>query len=141
MDSLPVRQFAKYCTVGLMNTAVTLCVIFVCKSLMGINPYVSNTLGYACGLINSFIWNKAWVFRSRRCGYRAESLRFAAGFGLCYAVQFALVWSLTHSAFGSEEYDLGFFVISGYGIATLLGNILYTICNFIYNKLVTFRAS
>lgn len=137
IDRLPVRQFAKYCAVGVLNTAVTLGVIFVCKSVLGVNPYVSNMLGYVAGIINSFVWNKVWVFRSHS-SYRAEGLRFAVGFGICYAMQFALVWCLTQSAFGSEEYDLGIFVISGYGIATLLGNVLYTICNFLYNKLITF---
>lgn len=140
MNRLPVRQFAKYCTVGVLNTAITLGVIFVCKSVLGVNPYLSNALGYICGLSNSFLWDKAWVFRSRR-SYKAAGAHFAVGCALCYLLQFALVWSLTQSAFGSEEYDLGFFVISGYGIATLLGNVLYTLCNFIYNKLITFRST
>ena len=51
----------KYVIVGCMNTAITLGVIFVCKSLLDVNPYLSNALGYIAGLINSFIWNKNWV--------------------------------------------------------------------------------
>ena len=30
-------------------------------------------------------------------------------------------------------------VISGYGIATVLGNVVYTLANFVYNRTVTFR--
>jgi peptidoglycan/LPS O-acetylase OafA/YrhL len=32
-----------------------------------------------------------------------------------------------------------FMVISGYGVATLVGMIAYTIANFVYNRFVTFR--
>ena len=66
-------------------------------------------------------------------------MRFLVGFGICYALQFVLVWMLTQSDFG--DFDFRFFgiVISGYGIATLLGNVVYTLANFVYNRLVTFR--
>jgi putative flippase GtrA len=29
--------------------------------------------------------------------------------------------------------------LSGYGIATLIGNVCYTLCNFVYNRLITFK--
>lgn len=131
-------QFVKYCMVGVLNTCVTLGVIYLCKSVLGINPYVANMAGYVCGLINSFLWNKQWVFRSHN-GYFGEAARFVAGFALCYCVQFAVVWSISSGSFGIREFDVCGFVISGYGIATLAGNVVYTLCNFMYNKIVTFR--
>lgn len=57
-------QFVKYACVGVLNTLVTLCVIYVCKALLGVNPLVSNAIGYVCGVINSFLWNKNWVFKT-----------------------------------------------------------------------------
>ncbi len=133
-----LRRFIKYCVVGVMNTLITLGSIFICKSLLGVDPYVSNAIGYALGLLNSFLWNKNWVFRSKG-KYTPEAIKFLLGFALCYAVQFSAVWIITNSSFGSITYDIGFFVISGYGIATLVGNVLYTVCNFIYNRVFTFR--
>lgn len=133
-----IIQFIKYCMVGVINTLVTLIVIFVCKSLLGVNPYVSNVLGYIAGVINSFFFNKAWVFKSHGSYWR-EALRFALGFCICYGLQFGCVWLLNESSFGKLEFDVVGFVISGYGIATLLGNVVYTLANFIYNRLVTFR--
>ena len=79
-------QFLKYGFVGCINTAITLGVIFMCKSLLGINEYVANILGYTAGLINSFIWNKTWVFKSKK-GYRREAVKFGIGFGVCYGIQ------------------------------------------------------
>lgn len=139
MNRTHLHQFVKYCLVGLMNTGITLLMIFLCKSVLGIDPYVSNVAGYVFGLINSFIWNKQWVFRSQE-GYLGEALRFGAGFGICYGVQFAVVWGISHGSFGDTVFPIGPFAISGYGIATLLGNVVYTACNFLYNKVITFKA-
>lgn len=133
-----VMQFVRYCIVGALNTMVCLGVIFVCKSLVGVNPYLSNILGYAAGLINSFLWNKQWVFRTHG-GYSREALRFLAGFALCYVLQLAVVFALNTSPFGKFEVGIFGFVLSGYGIATLLGNVVYTLANYVYNRLVTFR--
>lgn len=133
-----VMQFVKYCIVGALNTMVCLGVIFVCKSLVGVNPYLSNILGYSAGLINSFLWNKQWVFRTHG-GYSREAMRFLAGFALCYLMQLAVVFVLNTSPFGKFEVGIFGFVLSGYGIATLLGNIVYTLANYVYNRLVTFR--
>ena len=138
MQSIEVERFIKYCLVGVLNTLVTLGVIFVTKSVFGWNPYLCNALGYVAGVTNSFLWNKTWVFRSTG-GYRSEALKFLVGFGICYSLQFAAVFALTQGSFGSIEVDFGWFVLSGYGLATLLGNVLYTLVNFVYNKLITFR--
>ncbi len=122
-----------------MNTGITLLTIFLCKSVLGVDPYISNVIGYVCGLINSFLWNKQWVFRSHE-GFIGEAIRFGTGFGICYGLQFAVVWWLSHGTFGELVFPLGAFAISGYGVATLLGNVVYTVCNFLYNKIITFKA-
>lgn len=132
-----IEKFMKYCMVGVLNTLLTLGVIFMTKSLLGLNPYLSNVLGYSTGLCNSFMWNRRWVFRST--GHmRHEALVFLVGFAICYLLQLALVWTITRSAAGDCEYRAGVFTVTGYGLATLAGNVLYTVSNFIYNRLVTF---
>lgn len=132
-------QFIKYACVGVMNTLVTLVVIFVCKSVLGINPLVSNAIGYVCGVINSFLWNKNWVFRSSG-RYTAEAVKFLVGFFVCYGIQLLTVWLLSYETqLRTFEFDIYFFTLSGYGVATLIGNVVYTLTNFVYNKAVTFR--
>lgn len=139
MKRIEIVRFVKYCLVGVMNTLVTLGVIFVCKALLGWNLYLSNALGYVAGVVNSFVWNKMWVFRSQG-RYAREAVVFLVGFGLCYGLQLLAVWGMTTSPLGQMEFDLwGVFTLSGYGVATLVGNVLYTLLNFLYNKLVTFR--
>lgn len=131
-------QFIRYCIVGVLNTLMTLGVIYICKSLLCWNLYVCNALGYIAGVTNSFFCNKQWTFKSKG-RYRREAVRFLAGFGVCYALQFLLVWMLTQSEFGQYNFLILGIVISGYGIATLLGNLVYTLANFVYNRLITFR--
>ena len=93
-------QFLKFIIVGGINTMVTLATIFVCKSLLGVNPYLSNAIGYVAGVANSFLWNRSWVFRSHGGFYR-EMAKFFIGFGICYALQFACIWNGTPHAVSS----------------------------------------
>lgn len=138
MNRKHISQFARYCAVGVLNTAVTFAVIYLCTAVAGFNEYLGNILGYFAGLVNSFIFNKLWTFRSRG-GYRGEAVRFAVGFGVCYLLQLWAVWMLTSSALGDLTFNVHGLVFTGYAVATLLGNIVYTLANFIFNKLVTFR--
>lgn len=131
-------QLAKYAIVGVMNTLLTLAVIFICKSILGVNPYISNALGYIVGLINSFLWNRTWVFRRRDGKMSRQAILFLIGFAVCYGLQFVTVWSLNQSSFGEIEIQISTFTLSGYGIATLISNVVYTACNFIFNRLFTF---
>ncbi len=136
-DRTPIVQFIKYALVGVMNTLITLAIIFVCKSLLGINEYVSNALGYIGGLINSFLWNKNWVFKVKEDSVR-QAVRFLLGFGICYALQFVAMY-LLNEQYGSYVWLIFGFPISGYGIANCISMVLYTLANFVYNRLITFR--
>lgn len=131
-------QLLKYALVGVMNTLITLGSIFVCKSFLGVNEYVSNAIGYALGLLNSFLWNRQWVFHSNGALSR-QAVHFLIGFAICYCIQFLVVWLINQSWFGDTEYSIWpGIVISGYGVATLVGNVCYTLANYTYNRVITF---
>lgn len=133
-------QMIKYACVGALNTLLTLCVIVVSKDFLGINEWVSNAIGYVVGFINSFLWNKHWVFHSQR-KLLNEMFRFIIGFLVCYAIQFLVTWLLAeHTALKEVEVSIYKIVLSGYGIATLLGMVVYTIANFLFNKYITFKS-
>lgn len=132
-------QFIKYAIVGGMNTLLTMMVIYICKSILDINPYVSNAIGYGVGLINSFIWNRSWVFKAKDGKMSVQAVKFFIGFGLCYFLQFLIVWALNSSSFGQFEYVIFGFTLSGYGIATLIGMVVYTVCYYIYNRVFAFK--
>lgn len=132
-------QFIKYACVGVINTLVTFFVIFLCKSVLGVNPWLSNALGYAAGIVNSFLWNKRWVFCTSG-HYLREAVIFLSGALVCYVVQLLALWLLVNeTGLRTWQCQLWSFTLSGYGIATVLGNIVYTVAYYIYNKLITFR--
>lgn len=133
-----IIQFIKFCLVGVLNTLVTLAVIYLCKSFFGINDYISNACGYICGMINSFLCNRRFVFESQG-SYAREASRFLAGFLVCYLLQLTTVWLINRTDFGNLLFYVYGIAVTGYGIATLIGNIVYTIANFIFNRLITFK--
>ena len=134
-----IIQLFKYGVVGALNTILTLIVIFLCKSMLDMNPDVANAIGYVAGVINSFLWNRAWVFKAGDGSISRQAVKFLVGFAVCYILQFGVVWVLNQSTFGDIRLDLAGFVLSGYGIATLIGMIVYTLSNFLFNRVVTFK--
>ena len=141
MKATELLRFIRYCIVGAINTAITLGVIFLCHSILGMGEYISNVIGYIAGLINSFLWNRAWVFCAQGSRTR-QAFRFAIGFAICYGIQLAVVFALCHTALTSYHLSLiSDLTLSGYAIATLIGNVTYTIANYLYNKHITFRTT
>ncbi|MDE5720361.1 MAG: GtrA family protein [Paramuribaculum sp.] len=134
-------QFVRYALTGVMNTLLTLLVIYFTKGILGINPWIANAAGYAAGFVNSFVWNKFWVFRSSN-GVISEALRFCICFAACYLLQLLTVWFLTdHTPLGGMEFRIWRIAFTGYGLATLIGMIVYTLANFILNRSFTFKTN
>lgn len=135
-----VNQFIRYVLVGVMNTLVTLIVIFMCKSFFGINLWVSNAIGYVAGMVNSFLWNRTWVFHSTSRKYHREALKFIVGFLVCYGVQLVVTWAF-NGLLSHVQIVFYNFTVSGYGIATIIGMAVYTMLNFVFNRLITFKSA
>ncbi|MDY3857278.1 MAG: GtrA family protein [Muribaculaceae bacterium] len=135
-----VRQFLRYVAVGVMNTLITLVVIFALKSYTATPLMLCNAIGYAAGLVNSFLWNRSWVFHARGEGSGAgQAIRFIDGYALCYTLQFVFIWAtMSWSPFAALLWKIGPLTLSGYGVATIVGMGLYTVANFLYNKFITF---
>lgn len=121
-----IVQAVKFGLVGVMNTLITLAVIFILMKVFHLSYKWSNVIGYIIGLINSFIWNKKWTFKSTGNSIR-ELLVFAAVFGVCYGLQFLFLLFLVEQRGISEDW------------AQPLAMILYTGLNFLLNKLLTFK--
>lgn len=118
-------QAAKFCLVGLLNSGVTFVSFFVLFRILGLPEYASNAASYVLGLINSFVFNKLWTFRSR--GFRlAELGLFIIVFLVSYGVQLAAYRGLRLLGLTPEA-------------AQLIAMAAYTALGFAGNKLITFR--
>ncbi|MDO4771615.1 GtrA family protein [Porphyromonas sp.] len=120
-----LRQIVSYGIVGLSNTAITAIVIWICLKSMGMSPELSNVLGYAAGVINSFIWNSKYTFKTA-LGLRKFAI-FLVVFMICYALQFgALLWLKDNTTIDSYAQQL-------------IAMVVFNLANFVMNKFVTFK--
>ena len=125
MQKRNIAQFVKYCMVGVLNTLVCLGTIFICKSLFGINPYVSNAWAIQWACSTRFCGTAGGLFRSHG-RYSREAIRFYAGLR-------TMLPGAAGGGDGAQPVELrrlrvrpSLFCMSGYGVATLLGNVVYT---------------
>lgn len=131
-------QLLKYGVIGVSNTLITLVVFYVINTLMGLDYAVANTLGYILGLINSFVWNRTWVFRAGGNVWREAGL-FALGFIICFALQMGVSqWLLSTSL---HDLTISWLPMknTGENVIMCLSMVVYTLANYVYNRFVTFK--
>ena len=120
-----IIRFLKYASVGVSNTVITF-VTFTLLRFFGVGTAISNVLGYIAGMVNSFCWNRQWVFKSREGNSIHQAFWFLIGAALCWAVQWIIFKILLDQGFNES-------------VAYLTGMVAYTLLNYLFNKMVTFR--
>jgi putative flippase GtrA len=150
MQKKTLIQAAKYGIVGVSNTLLTYITYWVMMHIVfGLGDEkpsvfalsVSNTVGYIIGLINSFILNRKWTFKSEE-NWKVEFLRFSIAFGVCFGAQLLLVLCLsTYIKINTVQLNVlnQDYIIHVVDIFQLIGMVFYTILNFMFNKYYTFR--
>lgn len=117
-------QFVKYGLVGVVNTLLTFSTYWLFKAV-GLNIDAANLLSYGAGMVCSFVLNKLWTFRAHGHGWGRELAVFVGGAGLC--------WLLQWGAFRA------FITWWPEVVAQVAGMAVYTLLNFFFNKLITFK--
>lgn len=60
-----MKQLIKFGIVGVFNTLITFAVYNILARGFGISIHVANAIGYIAGVVNSYIFNKNWVFGAK----------------------------------------------------------------------------
>jgi putative flippase GtrA len=133
-----LKQMAKYGVVGVLNTLLTAAVIWVLLYILSDQDSpespsasvmsIANSAGYLVGLINSFILNRNWTFKSKT-DWKLSLLRFLIAFAVCYCLQLGVVLWL-------NRFEL---IASAY-LCQLVGIVVYSVLNFLLNKYYAFGA-
>ena len=89
------------------------------------------------GVLNSFVWNRNWVFKTKQ-NLKREALLFVIGFLVCYGLQMG-VSGVMLEVFDMKNYTLDWIPNAGQNIVMLASMVVYTIANYIYNRTVTFK--
>ena len=134
-------QLLKYGVIGVMNTLITLVSFYLLNTKLGVPYGPSNIIGYVLGVINSFIWNRNWVFKTG-VNVKREALLFGCGFVLCWMLQGVVSWVLLEGV-GMKALPndaIPFFPMekAGQNIVMVISMVVYTIANYAYNRFVTF---
>lgn len=111
----------KYLKVGVLNTLLTLIIIFICVNILKINYNMSYFIGYAIGLINSFILNKYYTFESKN-QWNKELMLFIMVFFIAYSISNIILIGLIEILYINKN------------ISIVLSMIVYTIIGYILNK-------
>ena len=123
-----VPQFAKFLTVGVLNTVLGYFVIFSSMYLLGFSPELSNLLGYGVGLCSSYFLNRKYTFESVRVS-REEILKFIFVFLIAYVSNLLVLMYLVHS---SSLHD---------GVSQVVAGVFYVVISFLMNKYYVFKKS
>jgi putative flippase GtrA len=119
-------MITKYIQVGILNTFITLVIIFICTNILNINYEISYFIGFIIGFINSFILNKNYTFKSKN-NWKKEIIPFFIVFILSYIISHLSLIYLVQSI----QIDKN--------IAIIVSMLIYTIIGFILNKTMTFK--
>lgn len=135
-------QLLKYGVIGVMNTLITLASFYLFNTKLGLPYGISNIIAYVLGVINSFLWNRNWVFKTG-VNVKREALLFGCGFILCWMLQGIVSWVLLEGV-GMKNLPndiIPFFPMekAGQNIVMLIAMVAYTAANYTYNRFITFR--
>ncbi|CEE03048.1 putative membrane protein [Caldibacillus thermoamylovorans] len=121
-----MKQFLKFGAVGILNTLISV-VAYNILVLIGLNYIISNISGYTLGVLNSYYWNKNWVFKSgsKRNGL---FLKFIAVNVISLGFNTLFLYILVDT--------LNFHSVISQLIATVIGMII----NFVLNKKWAFES-
>ena len=137
-------QAVKFGIVGVVNTLITLAIIWFMTKRMGCSETLSNFVGYFIGLINSFFLNRKWTFGSKG-NMLSGAFRFFLVFAVCFLIQFGVLLYLNRTCPNDPPlYSLLEPVMSVLKIDTLFyiqifAMVVYTALNFLLNKYFTFK--
>lgn len=126
-DKKTLWQLIRFGIVGVINTLITLAVIYLLQEVLHVKYTIANLAGYVAGVINSFFWSKLWVFKKLNSNFIREAVLFLISFGVCYGIQFVSLLVLVELLHIPDLW------------AQLLGMVVYTLCNFIMNRCITFK--
>ena len=133
-------HFVKYNLIGIMNTLITLAVVWVLHQMLDWNLELSNFLGFIAGGCNSYIMNRSWNFKStnKKSGEITRFLIvFLCAYGLNLLVLEGTNYSLENFSSLAAFTDIISRLMKPSYFANIVANAVYVIASFtLYKKWV-----
>lgn len=131
-------KFLRFLIVGMINTIVGLSISFISLNIFQVNYWVSTFSGNGVGAVVSYFLNRKFTFKSN-AAVRKTFWKFIIVILLCYFISY---W--TSSFIVKSFIQIGQFSLSNQildNISTLFGAVLYTISNYLGQKIIVFSNS
>jgi putative flippase GtrA len=120
-------KFIKFGIVGLSGVLIDFSTTYVCKELIKIPKYISNTIGFTVAATWNYFFNRIWTFESNDPEVTFEFLRFFAVSLIGLGINTLILWVLV------SKFKKHFYLSKLFAIATVM------IWNFFMNLLITFH--
>ena len=114
-----IRQALRFGLVGIANTSIGLIAIYAVLYYFSTNPAIANAIGYAIGMVVSFILNRTWTFRDRQSITNVLP-RYIFIVAISYLINLLVVLVGTYH-FGVGPYLIQFFGIGVYTLSMFCG--------------------
>lgn len=135
-------HFIKYNIIGVLNTLITLVVVWILHQILDWNLELSNFLGFVAGGCNSYICNRIWNFKSTN-KKRTEVIRFLVVFLVSYGVNLAVLegsaYVLTNAAWCANFSAWLTQYMKPTYLANVIANVVYVLVSFMLYKKWVFR--
>jgi putative flippase GtrA len=122
-----VRQFVKFGIVGTSGVVIDWSAFYIFNHYLGVFYLTSKVLSFSLAVINSYIWNRRWTFRSENPRKAKEFTKFilaaSVGLGLNTLIFYISV----------QKFHLSYFP------SLLIATAIVTFWNFTINKLWVFK--
>lgn len=119
-------KLVKFGITGVMNTLVDF-VVFMLLTNVGVAIYIAQVISYSCGMLNSYIVNRSWTFKSRGKFWGPQMRKFVIANLSLLLLSLAMLWLFTE--------QLGLIKI----LAKLCSTVLIMVIGFIANRLWVFK--
>ena len=123
-------KFIKFGIVGASGMVVHGGVLYLCKEIFFLNPFVANTIGFVTAATTNYILNRIWTFRSKEVAMEYMKFILVSVIGL--GINNGTLW-LTGRMLPTWNDDWRFYILWVFAVGVT------TLWNFFGNMLFTFR--
>ena len=127
-----ITKFIKFGIVGASGMLVHFSVLYLFKEVVGLNPFLANTIGFVTAATTNYILNRIWTFHSQEKQVAVEYLKFILVSVIGLGVNNGTMW-ITGNLLPDWFDDWRFYLIWVFAVGVT------TMWNFFGNMLFTFR--
>lgn len=143
--SFKIAQFFRFATIGVLNTIVDFVVLNILIAFFGSSKNsilyaFFKAMAFVAAVVNSYFFNKFWVFRASKSGLRSKTEGFlfatvsTVGFLINVSVFSVVLFFLTSTVYGMQHTQ----IVSN--IAAFVGTLVVLMFNFVGYKFIVFKS-